>query len=79
MVFKYDEPIFSRSFLMCTSIVRSPTITSFPQIDSKIKSLLKTLSGFEAIKITIQILFLVMIFHFFQQRLYNLFYLLLDF
>ena len=36
IVFMYLSPIFSLNFLICTSIVRSPTTTSSPQTEVKI-------------------------------------------
>jgi len=48
MVLIKSSPIFSLSFLMCTSIVLPPTMTSCPQTDFKMNSLLKTLLGVPA-------------------------------
>ena len=47
MVFIYFSPIFSLSFLICTSIVLSPTITRVPHTLFIISSLVKTFSGLD--------------------------------
>ena len=48
IVLKHKSPIFSLNFLICTSIVLSPTIISDPQTLFIIWSLVKTLPGWDA-------------------------------